>query len=130
MVATPPARQQSVEEIYDLLKKAVAARTPIAAIYNARRRFLCPHILGRSKDGSLHALCYQFGGGSHSGLQPKRSPDNWRCIRVDMLSEVELIEGRWRSPENHSRPQTCIANVEFDSENPDLSRWKAKATSA
>src|SRR5947199_3141038 len=130
MVAARPTRRQSVEEIYEVLKTAILTRTPIAATYNDRRRFLCPHTLGRSKDESFHALCYQFGGSSNSGLQPRRSPDNWRCIRLDKLSEVELIEGRWHTPENHSRPQSCIAFVEYDSENPDLSRWTKKATTA
>lgn len=39
-------------------------------------------------------LCYQFGGASRSGLKPPGSPDNWRCIALDKLNGVELLEGR------------------------------------
>jgi len=30
------------------------------------------------------------------------------------LRQVELIDGPWQTAENHSRPQTCIEEVELD----------------
>jgi hypothetical protein len=59
-------------------------------------------------------LCYQYGGDSESGLQPAGSSDNWRCLAVENLSHVEVLNDLWQTAENHSRPQTCIEVVELD----------------
>jgi len=130
MAAVQPIRRQSFEAMYDLLRAALLTRTPVSATYKGQPRLFCPHVLGRNKDDVPHALCYQFGGKSNSGLKPKGSPDNWRCICIEKLTDVELIEGRWHTPETHSRPQACIVTVEYDSENPDLSRWKTETKGA
>jgi len=59
-------------------------------------------------------LCYQYAGDSETGLQSVGAPDNWRCLTVENLSQVELLDGPWQTAENHSRPQTCIETVELD----------------
>jgi hypothetical protein len=130
MAAVQPIRSQSFEAIYALIRTSLLSRKPISATYNGKPRLFCPHILGRNKDDVPYALCYQFGGKSNSGLQNRGSVDNWRCLCLEKLTDVELIEGQWHTPEGHSRPQTCITTVEYDSENPDLSRWKTKSTGA
>ena len=96
--------------------RAVSGRHPIAAVYHGRRRLLCPHRLGRNSLGQLRVLCYQYGGGSDSGLEPAGSPANWRCIALEKLSRVELLEDVWRTAPNHSRPQTCVRNSDVDAE--------------
>ena len=53
----PPAKTQSPEEIYALLRVAATRKQPVAAIDDSLPRLLCPHLLGRSKDGHLRALC-------------------------------------------------------------------------
>jgi hypothetical protein len=110
------AKIQTVEDIYQLLRRAVVDRRPIRASYNARDRWFCPHRLGRNHEGQLRVLCYQYAGQSGSGLQAAGSPGNWRCIAVEKLSRVELLEGPWQSAPNHSRPQTCVAKVDVDAE--------------
>jgi hypothetical protein len=107
---------QPGEDVYRLIWTAVERRYPIAAVYNHRRRLLCPHRLGRNRQGQLRVLCYQYGGESESGLQPVGSPANWRCIAVEKLSAVELLEGSWRTALNHSRPASCIADADIDAE--------------
>ena len=77
---------------------------------------LCPHRLGRNKDGQSRALCHQFGGESESGLEPPGSPANWRCIALDKLIHVELLNGAWQTAPNHSRTASCIAEVDADAE--------------
>jgi hypothetical protein len=37
----------------------------------------------------------------------------WRCFAVERLSRVELSAGGWHT-EPHSRPQTCIDEIDFD----------------
>ena len=64
----------------------------------------------------MRVLCYQYGGESVSGLKPAGSPDNWRCIALDKLGSVELLDGRWRTAPNHSRPASCIIDADVDAE--------------
>jgi hypothetical protein len=107
---------QPGEDVYRLIWTAVERRYPIAAVYKHRHRLLCPHRLGRNRQGQLRVLCYQYGGESESGLQPVGSPANWRCIAVEKLSAVELLEGSWRTALNQSRPASCVVDADIDAE--------------
>jgi hypothetical protein len=115
-MGTSLSATQSVEDGYRLIWTAVRHRYPMAAVYNDRHRLLCPHRLGRNRQGQLRVLCYQYGGESESGLEPVGAPANWRCIAVERLSAVELLEGSWRTAPNHSRPASCIADADIDAE--------------
>ena len=115
-MGTSPEAIQPVEDVYRLLWTAVESRHPIAAVYNHRRRLLCPHRWGRNKQGQPRVLCYQYGEESESGLQPAGSPANWRCIALEKLSAVKLLEGAWRTAPNHSRTGSCVVNADIDAE--------------
>jgi hypothetical protein len=110
------AKIQTVEEIYARVWTAIAARRPVAAVYHGHRRLLCPHRLGTNERGALRVLCYQYGGDSQSGLEPTGSPSNWRCLVLEKLSKVELLEDSWRTASNHSRPASCLVNPHIDAE--------------
>jgi hypothetical protein len=92
------------------------AERPISAVYHNHPHLFCAHRLGRNKDGQLRVLCYQYGGESASGLKPAGSPDNWRCIALDKLGSVELLDGGWLAAPNHSRPASCIIDADVDAE--------------
>jgi hypothetical protein len=102
------------EQAHACIRAGIIHRRPIAALYRERRRLLCPHLLGWNRYRRLRVLCYQFGGDSESGLEPTGAPDNWRCLAVEHLDHVELLDGPWQTAENHSRHQTCIEEVELD----------------
>ena len=104
------------EDVYRIVRTAVESRHPISAVYHDRHRLVCPHRLGRNKEGQLRVLWYQFGGESESGLKPPGSPDNWRCVALHKLSRVELVDGRWRTAPNHSRPASCIIDSDADAD--------------
>lgn len=110
------ARIQTVEDIYRLVWTAVATKKPISAIYKSRPRLFCPHRLGRNRANQLRVLCYQSGGESESGLAPAGSPENWRCVVLEKLREVKLLDGAWTTAPNHSRPATCVVNADIDAE--------------
>jgi hypothetical protein len=110
------AEIQTVEEIYGLVWSAVANKQPIEANYQGRYRLFCPHRLGRNREGQLRVLCYQSGGESRSGLDPFDSLANWRCVALEKLSRVKLVEGDWRTAPNHSRPASCVAEADIDAE--------------
>jgi hypothetical protein len=110
------AKIQTVEEIYRLLWAAVTNRCPIAASYHGLPRLFCPHRLGRNKEDELRVLCYQYGGESESGLEPAGSPSNWRCIVLEKLGRVRLLDDGWHTAPNHSRPASCIIKPDVDAE--------------
>ncbi len=72
--------------------------------------------MGRNREGQLRVLCYQYGGDSKSGLQPEGSPANWRCIEVEKLSRVRLVESAWHTAPNHSQAGSCVADSDIDAE--------------
>lgn len=110
------ARIQTVEDIYRLIWNAVASKCPVEARYHGRQRLFCPHRLGRNRKGQLRVLCYQYGGQSESGLQPAGSPENWRCVVLEELSQVKVRQDAWRSAPNHSRPASCVVDADIDAE--------------
>jgi len=110
------AKIQKVEDIYCLVRTAVVSKHSIRATYHVRDRWFCPHRLGRNSEGQVRVLCYQYAGESSTGLQADGSPANWRCIALEKLGRVQLLEGAWHSAPNHSRPQTCVVEVDVDAE--------------
>ena len=118
MAAVQPIRKQSYEQVYLLLKAAIFEKSCVSARYRGYLRLVCPYILGRNAEGRPHLLAYQYGGDSASGLGPTGSPENWRCIAIEKLSDVKLIDGQWITPPSHAKAQTCVALVEFDVNKP------------
>ena len=110
------SRIQTVEEIYERVWSAVANKRSIEATYQGRHRLLSPHRLGRNREGRLRVLYYQYGGDSASGLEPEGSPNNWRCIALEKLSRVRVLEEAWHTAPNHSRPASCVAEADIDAE--------------
>jgi hypothetical protein len=103
-----------LEQTHAQIRSAIVRRRPIAALYRGRKRLLCPHLLGWNRQRRLQVLCYQYGGDSETGLQPADPSGNWRCLAVENLDHVELLDAPWQTAENHSRPQTCAGDVELD----------------
>ena len=95
-------------DIYDLVRRAIEMRQQVLATYRGYYREMCPHSIGVNKLGEQQALFYQFAGDSGSGLGPPGSPDKWRCLRIDELSDVALRDGEWHTAPGHTRPQTCV----------------------
>jgi hypothetical protein len=77
---------------------------------------LCPHLLGRNKEGRLRAFCYQSGGGSGLRMASEgKGMGGGRCIAVDELREVEWRAGEWHTAARSPR-QSCTEEVEFDAD--------------
>jgi hypothetical protein len=99
---------------YALIRQAVAQKQCIGASYRGYDREMCPTTIGYSKTGVEQALFYQYGGYSSSGLAEPGSPDNWRCIPLDGLSNVRVIAGTFQTGPNHSKAQTCVARIDVE----------------
>jgi len=104
---------QTVQEIYALIRQAILAKDIVALDYHGSVREMCPHVLGKTK-GSPYALMYQFAGETRTGLKPDGSPDNWRCIRIEELSNVAIrkSEGEWHTASNYSAMQNCVSEID------------------
>jgi hypothetical protein len=105
--------QQTVHEIYTLIRQAIIDKNIVIARYHGHIREMCPHVIGR-KNGQAHAFLYQFAGRSSGGLEPDGSPVNWRCLRVDVLSQVSVRESKdeWHTSSNYSVKQTCVDEID------------------
>lgn len=104
----------ALEPTYRVVYVAARHRRPIAANYDDAPRRLCPHVLGYNQPGEYRVFCYQYGGESGRGPQPRAGSGIWRCLSLDKLTGVELLDEGWRT-EPHAR-QRCVRNVEIDAD--------------
>ena len=97
---------------YNIIRNAIVNKKNIIAIYQGYLREMCPHIIGW-KNGREQALFYQFGGSSSDGPIISDSPNNWRCIPIDGLSDVIAKEGVWHTSTNYANPQSCVDEIDL-----------------
>lgn len=98
---------------YDLFAQAMAARRPVACLYQGHPRGICPVILGHS-DGTEKALTWQFAGSGSQGAVSGQ----WKCLALAEVSNAQMIEGPWRTGNRHSSAQSCVKDVDLNV-NPD-----------
>ena len=94
-----------------LLREAIQGLKQVTGSYDTFDREFCPHILGQ-KDGEWHVLTWQFGGGTSEpeGLPPE---GDWRCFRVDGLSNLVLRKGQWHHGWRTGRgEQHCVDDID------------------
>jgi hypothetical protein len=97
---------------YQMLRQAIIDRKIVRCSYGGYRREVCPHVIG-TKNGRKQLLAFQFAGESSSGLP---TGGEWRCMKVDGISEVSVQDGPWRTGTGHSRPQTCVDLIDVEVE--------------
>ena len=62
----------------------------------------------------MASFCYQYGGETNRGPLPTDGEGIWRCLALQKLSKVELLDNPWQT-EPHAR-QRCVENIEVDAE--------------
>lgn len=98
-------------QAFGVIREAIQNRRQVIATYNGHRREMCPHVLGW-KNGREQALFYQFGGTSSSaGHMGSGDINNWRCLPLDGLSDIDVRDGEWHSFSPHTQPQTCVDDI-------------------
>jgi hypothetical protein len=95
---------------YELLRSAIQKKQQVRCMYKGRYREVCLHVIG-TKNGRENVLAFQFAGESSSGLPPD---GEWRCMLVDEISDIKVVDGKWHSRDNHSRPQTCVDVIDLE----------------
>ncbi len=96
-------------DTYALLEHAILHREQVVATYDGAVRQFCPHALG-TKGQARHALVYQFGGESKSGLP---ASGEWRCLDLDELRNVSTRPRPWHTATNLFNPQSCLDDVDI-----------------
>jgi hypothetical protein len=99
--------------IYQFFAEAMAARRPVACIYQGHPRTVCPVILGHS-DSVEKALTWQIAGQSSQG--PVHG--QWKCLTLSEVEKPAIVDGPWRTGKHHRRAQSCVKDVDLDV-NPD-----------
>ena len=110
-ISSLPAASAKPTSNYDLIRNAVLERDSLSARYQGHLRIFSPVLLG-TKVGEAHVLGYQFDGTSHQPLRPDGSPENWRCLRVSELTDVNVLPGIWHIAGKRKGSQNCIDQVD------------------
>jgi hypothetical protein len=93
---------------YAVFRNAILGEQQIVCLYDGRVRELCPHVIGANRRGEEVVLAWQFGGES-SGPLPQ-----WRCLKLDNVSDARPRPGRWHEGRSHQTTQTCVSDIDLD----------------
>src|SRR5689334_18296024 len=96
--------------VQETLEDAIRHKKAVHLNYGGDPREVCPHALGM-RDDTLHVLVYQYGGRSRTGRLVPGSNENWRCMALDKITDVVIVEDDWKSSHNGERPRTCLESV-------------------
>jgi hypothetical protein len=99
----------AVSSTFELLRTAIRSKQQITGYYDGLYRQLCPHVLGW-KRGVPHVFAFQLGGHSR---RPLPVSGQWRCMEVEKLSGVSLVDGPWHTGAGVLEYQTCIDEVDI-----------------
>jgi hypothetical protein len=93
---------------YALFRQAIVEERQVICSYDGRTRELCPHIIGRNKNGEEVVLAWQFAGQS-SGRLPQ-----WRCLRLAKVRLAHARAGAWHEGGSHRSEQSCVSDIDLD----------------
>lgn len=96
---------------YAVLRDAIVNKKQVSCTYRNLVREICPHVIGRGKNGREMVLSFQFGGQSSKGLPPG---GEWRCLQVDEITGAQSRAGQWHTGDNHNRPQSCVKDIDVE----------------
>ncbi len=102
--------------IYETLRMGALGKKSckISKLGEAERKIF-PYLVGKSKDGDVNVLYYQYDGYSSRGLQEDGSSANWRCNRISDIPSAEIVDEPWRQP--IQKPKTrgsCVVFVDAE----------------
>lgn len=96
--------------ISEVLRDAIVNRRQVKCSYDGLYREMCPHVMGW-KNEVHHVLSFQFAGESSRGLPPG---GQWKCMEVEGITILSVVDGPWYTDPRHSRPQTCVDQIEVE----------------
>lgn len=93
--------------VYDTIAAAIRAKQNLSFTYKEHFREYSPHELGESK-GHLNVFGLQYGGESSSGPVTGETKQDWRCFTLELVENLKVIGGEWRTHETYKVPPSCI----------------------
>lgn len=109
------ARIQTVEHLYRLVWTAIANKRPAEApVPWTPSSILSAPIGAESGRATARAVL-----SIRRGERERTSAGgvaNWRCLALEEVSRVKLLEDAWRTAPNHSRPASCAIDADIDAE--------------
>jgi hypothetical protein len=99
---------------YETVRQAILNRRSLACVYDTHVRFFSPHILGKSPDGGVTVVGFQYAGGRQQGRLP--SEGEWCCFRVDRLQRLRPVADKWTTGPLSSYPEGRVSAI-------DVSAW-------
>ncbi len=104
--------------IYETLRVAILTKKPcrISKLDEPERK-VCPYLIGKSGEGEVNVLYYQYDGYSSRGLQEDGSSANWRCNRVSDIGGAEIVNELWHQPIRKPKTRgSCVVSVDAEVE--------------
>jgi hypothetical protein len=104
--------------VYETLRMGALGKKPCKISKPGEpERKVCPYLIGKSKDGEINVLYYQYDGYSSRGLREDGSSANWRRNRISDIASAEIVDETWRQPVQ--KPKTrgnCVVSVDAEVE--------------
>jgi len=88
------------------IEQAIRNKTSIKCLYHGFDRYISPHTIGYGKNGDIMTLVYQYDGQSSSGVV-----EQWKCMRVSDIENIEQINDKWHTGASHTQKQTCVKDI-------------------
>ena len=105
---------QSLQETYRLLRTAVVLKRPIAAVDDGGRRLWRLPLLRHNQVERHRVFCCPYGGGSKSGLAPKRGVGSRHGVTLEKLSNLKLLDHSWQTGPHAG--QRCSEFIDLDAQ--------------
>jgi hypothetical protein len=100
-------------DTYATVRDAILNRRTLIAMYGGFRRELCPWAIG-TRNGVPRALFYQRSGMTSKGPVVPNAPSNWRCMDLDRLEILEVVDWDWVGLTPHRQPSSCLDVIDVD----------------
>src|SRR5215471_16395464 len=110
-----PVQFQTLEEIYRLVWTAVRHRQTNRSHVPAKTAAILPASTW-PESGRTTAFLLPVWWRESERTPSHGSRANWRCVALEKLSRVKLLQDAWHTAPNHSRPGSCVSKPDMDVE--------------
>jgi len=102
--------------VYETLRMGALGKKPCKISKPGEpERKVCPYLMGKSAEGEVNVVYYQYEGYSSRGLQEDGSSANWRCNRVSDIADAEMLDELWREPIRKPKTRgSCVVSVDAE----------------
>jgi hypothetical protein len=104
---------ERIAQTCQVIRDAIAGRQPLVGLYKDLVVTFCPHALGQRLDGPA-VLAFLITAEPMLVVEPVRSPQRWRWLRVADLEALTVARAPWWSAPRHTRPPLADGSIEVE----------------